>query len=143
MPPASYREPKFGQRLLARAVDGVLLVAFAFLVSLVLDGVNRVFVVLAASALYEVLLVAYDGQTLGKRVVGLAVVDDVSGDIPTTSQAVRRWLVLSAAGTVIAVASTSWLAFVFDLAVLLLVLQPPLHRGLHDRAAGTIVMKER
>jgi uncharacterized RDD family membrane protein YckC len=122
-------------------VDGVLLVAFAFLVGLVLDGVNRVFVVLAASALYEVLLIAYDGQTLGKRVVGLAVVDDVSGDIPTTSQAVRRWLVLSAAGTVIAVASTSWLAFVFDLAVLLLVLQPPLHRGLHDRAAGTIVMK--
>ena len=76
--------------------------------------------VLGAFLLMELLLDASYGQTIGKRVVGIRVIR-VDGD----GLAPFRWLVLRT--------------------VLLGVLVPPVvwdrdRRGLHDRAAGTVVV---
>jgi uncharacterized RDD family membrane protein YckC len=73
-------------------------------------------------------------------VMNTRVVDTCIGDMPTRRQATRRWLAL-AAGSIITVMVPvlAGLEVLYLVVVLAPVMLPPLHRGLHDRAAGTIV----
>jgi uncharacterized RDD family membrane protein YckC len=138
--PRGYREPTFGQRLLARLVDGLVLLPLVALMGLGLDGRARAGVVLLVGAAYEIGLVARDGRTLGKRALGLRIMAVADGALPTPRQAGWRWLV-PAAGSLVALLlpGLGALTGLVPLAVYLPILHGPLHRGLHDRVAGTIV----
>jgi uncharacterized RDD family membrane protein YckC len=97
----------------------------------------------ALVAVYEVVLVAQRGQTLGKLAVRTRVVHRQGERIPTWSEAVVRWLVPSlptligafVVEDVIDVLGGVWTAIVY-----LPLLGPPPRQGWHDRAAGTVVV---
>jgi uncharacterized RDD family membrane protein YckC len=140
--PPFYREPTFGQRLLARLIDLVALLPLSLLAGAVAAGRASTLLAMALTGSYEVGFVATRGRTLGKVVVGTQVVDRSTGVMPTPRQAVLRWLVV-AGGSLLALAVTDpdlgELGGIWALVVLLPILRPPLHRGVHDIVAGTVV----
>jgi uncharacterized RDD family membrane protein YckC len=83
---------------------------------------------------YETLMVALLGRTVGKIAVGTRVVRFVDGDRPGWSEAVMRSLVPLALGAIPQVGLFLG-ALVYSLAF-----WNPLRQGLHDRAAGTLVV---
>jgi uncharacterized RDD family membrane protein YckC len=138
MAPTDYEEPGFGPRLLARLLDGVIVIVPLALLALAVDGTpGRILGVVLAAA-YEIGMTSQHGQTIGKRVLGLRIVDAGTGDQPTLGQLTLRWLVLGIATSLLSYLLPG-VGGLYSLLVLLPVLQPPLHRGLHDRASGTIV----
>ena len=141
--PAWFWEPTFGQRFLAAFVDGFLFLGLAYVVLRLPFGLaaQRVFMVVA-TALYLILATALTGQTLGKRVFRLRVVEFETGSLPGLRAAVIRWAVPAAPALVGWVSPTvasyvSWFSF----AVFMPILKGPQHRGLHDLLAGTIVTR--
>ncbi|MCW2858648.1 MAG: domain containing protein [Actinoallomurus sp.] len=84
---------------------------------------------------YEALQLALWGQTLGKRIVGLRVLSE-NGEPMRPSQAVGR-------------AAVNNVLYVFGcgvgtlMAYLWAIWDEPLHQGLHDRLAGTVVVDDR
>jgi len=91
---------------------------------------------LGICVLYEWLMVAYRGATLGKMAVGVKVVDQVTGQLPSQGRAFLRTLIPFAASL------ACWLPG-------LLVYLSPLFdssgraQGWHDSAAGDLVIKTR
>lgn len=138
--PRGYVEPTFGQRLLARLVDALALVLLLSPLLLLPDGRSRIALALAVGATYETVMVARWGRTLGKVALGTWVMDAAYASTPTTKQSALRWFGLHGGGLA-ALLHPAWAGFgSLWLAVAVLpVMVPPLHRGLHDRAAGTIV----
>lgn len=105
-----------------------LLLLFAVLVYAFIVGA-------VAAFLHEVPLVALRGQTIGKTVVGIAVVRIDGGGAPGWGRSCTRWGVLYLPLLV---------PFVGTLLTLLVVLSPVVHprrRGWHDLVAGTIVVR--
>jgi uncharacterized RDD family membrane protein YckC len=96
----------------------------------------------AVTGFYTVSGVTLFGRTVGKLLFHLRVVDHATGMLPHLGQALARWLVLGFGGllglAVPALGRTGVPALI-AMAVLAPILVRPLHRGLHDRAAGTIV----
>jgi uncharacterized RDD family membrane protein YckC len=140
--PAWFVEPTFGQRLTAAVVDGflVLLVAIALGRLPVTDAVLRGIVV-SLTAIYVIGGITLTGRTLGKQLLGIRVASMADGELPALGSAAMRWLVVTAPALVPwVVPSLRAIAPFVTLAVYLPILQPPLHRGLHDRAAGTVVV---
>ena len=144
--PAWYREPTFAGRFLAAAADGVLMFVVGMLLVRLLrtGGTVRPFM-LAVTAIYTIGTVALTGRTLGKRLFGLRVADVETGGVPAPGAAVIRWVVPAAPGLLLALAPggvPDAVAVPLSLAPLVIywgVLLGPLHRGLHDRAASTVV----
>jgi uncharacterized RDD family membrane protein YckC len=90
--------------------------------------------VYALWAAYRIVVTARTGQTLGKRLLGIAVVDAADPRRnPSVVQCVRRFLVPQGAGLV-PLPFTGWAPYVW-------ILRDPQRRGLHDKAAGTLVVK--
>jgi uncharacterized RDD family membrane protein YckC len=134
--PPGFVEPTFGQRLAGAILDGLVVLPLALITGSVAGRVTAV----ALVALYQIGLTARSGQTLGKMVMHTHVVDRQTGRTPSLTQAVIRWLtVLAGAVVAIAIPAFKPLAFVYDVVVLAPILSQPLHRGLHDRAASTVV----
>lgn len=98
------------------------------------------FVFPIAFILYETVMVSRFGQTIGKWLCRVKVVDWDTGDLPlSTSAAVRAvvpgiFLILSLFGGVL-----SYLLFVIPL-IYLTSIADSVYRGLHDKAAHTIVL---
>jgi len=138
--PPAFAEPTFGQRLVARLIDGMVLLPVILLVGAVTDGRTRAAVGLAIVAVYEVAFVVRRGQTLGKMAMGTRIVDTTSGSLPSLKQSAMRWLVVIA-GSITSVVTPELdpIEAAYTLIVLAPALRPPLHKGLHDYAAGTIV----
>jgi uncharacterized RDD family membrane protein YckC len=141
--PPWFGEPSFGQRLLAAFVDGFVLLGVGWLVLLlpVTLGPARALTT-AVGAGYYILTTALTGRTVGKRLLGIRVVDLGTGGLCGLRASAVRWAVpaLPALVTFVspAVGSyTAWFAFV----VFLPVLKGPQHRGIHDLVAGTIVTR--
>jgi uncharacterized RDD family membrane protein YckC len=86
---------------------------------------------------YETVMVALLGRTVGKIAVGTRVVRFVDGGRPGWSEAAMRSLVPLALGAIPQV-GVFLAAFVYSLAF-----WNPLRQGLHDRAAGTLVVLNR
>jgi uncharacterized RDD family membrane protein YckC len=86
-------------------------------------------------ALYEVVPTALWGRTPGKAIVGTQVVGMGDGRIPGWGRSLLRWVLPAMAFQVHVVGGA--LAIVIR-AVLVL---DPLRRGIHDRLAGTIVVR--
>ncbi len=136
----TFVEPTFAQRILARLIDTAVLLPLALLFGILLKGKLSAVLGLIVGAVYEIVLVARRGQTLGKATMGTRIVNRESGALPDTLHVALRWLVLSAGSLVaLVVPEVANLNVAYLIAVLFPVLRPPLHRGLHDRAAATVV----
>lgn len=138
-----------GQRALARLVDLAIvgLPALLLVVPFVhIDGDKAVadvprwvgVVALAIAVSYEVVFIAWRGQTIGKWVVGVRVARYADGKKPTFSQSSLRSLLPACFLAIpVPVIDTGWLV------VFLSSLYHPLRRGWHDKAGGTIVVRTR
>ena len=138
----TFLAPTFGQRLGGRVLDGILLVPVFALLAVALHGTSFWLVACALVVAYEITAVLVSGQTFGKRIVGTRVVSVAPEPIRPWQPVVRvltYWIpvfVLLALGLQI-------FAELWILVVILPILRQPLHRGLHDMTARTIVIPTR
>ena len=89
---------------------------------------------------YEVAPTARWGQTLGKRIVGIKVLNASTGAAPGLSKSLGRWSVLTLP---IAVPYVRYGGVVFFLLCVLTIGHEPCYRGWHDKAARTLVVTSR
>jgi uncharacterized RDD family membrane protein YckC len=141
--PVGYQEPSFASRAFARLVDSLCFVPITVLLAVVVS--DRGFAGLAYGVLfgmYEVGMTLWRGQTLGKMLLRLRVVDRVTGRRISPFQSLTRWAIWALPAIVGGLVSplSGVLSFV-TLIVFLAALRPPLHQGLHDMAAKTVVTK--
>jgi uncharacterized RDD family membrane protein YckC len=136
------------RRAVARVTDGLIFAVPAFLLlvpyldtddgELTLDPPLWLLgTITLASLIYEVVLVAVRGQTLGKIAMGIEVARIDTGRPPSWSHSGIRALVPTVAGAVPVVGVFLWLG------TYLLAVVTPRRQGLHDLAAGTIVVASR
>jgi uncharacterized RDD family membrane protein YckC len=143
-------------RVAARFIDWLLLgMPFVLLVAIAINrakshgnvygqGLVRVVVTVVVNlgaAAYEVGLTAWRGQTVGKIALGLQVVDAKTGAVPGWRQAFVRYIPLYVPGLVLPAFGVRWGESVVGLLLLVSILADRNRRGLHDKAAGTIVVE--
>ena len=127
------------QRLGGALVDGAAFQLAAFALA-PLDAGAAAVVSTAVYLSYVVGMTASRGQTLGKLALGTRVVDVRTGALPTLWQAATR-AVVPLAGLVVDVAvGVAAVGAFWVLTVYGWLLADPRRRGLHDRAAGTLVV---
>ncbi len=137
-----------GRRFIARLSDGLLFAVLAFLLLVPYidtDGEEVSFdpplwllgTITLASVVYEIVLIAVRGQTLGKIAMGIQVVRADTGELPSWSYSGIRSLLPAAAGAVPVAGLFIWLA------VYLVAMFTPRRQGIHDLAAGTVVVSRR
>ncbi|MFB9680491.1 RDD family protein [Streptosporangium vulgare] len=158
------------QRLVARIIDGVILVIPMLIITAVLTAVivtqasfntetgaftepGGVFLASLLTALitgaiyvaYEFFMLTRGGQTVGKMVMGIKVVP-VGGALPPGG--LSSDVALKRAGVLFGPQFLSWVPFlnyaanIFSLVnVLWLLWDKPLQQALHDKVAGTVVVK--
>ena len=133
--------PTFGQRLGGRLLDSIYYVPITVVAAhLVSNMTSQRLVLLAAGASYEIgALLLAGGQTIGKRIMGTRVVT-VGREPLLWSQAVVRYLVYAGPAFALLAAGLGVGPSIWTAIVVVPVLRPPLHRGLHDYAARTIVI---
>jgi uncharacterized RDD family membrane protein YckC len=145
-----------GMRLLARIIDGLLLLAvtlpIVFGLGLVdtstgngsasfqiggADYFKALLIGLVISGAYEVTMLSTKGATLGKMAVGVRVAMLENGLTPTTQAALIRWAIPAAAGLVPTglVGLIVFLSPFFD--------STHRNRGWYDYAAKTIAVRTR
>ena len=134
-----------GQRVVGALLDGVLIsmvVVIPLLLGIVvfddLDGQPPAWIALllfAFGAVYTIVPTALWGQTPGKIAVGTRVVAEEDGSLPGWRRSALRWALPGALGRLPVVGLWVSLAVMGSLVV------DPRRRGLHDRVAGTIVVK--
>lgn len=141
--PPDYEEPVFGQRLLGRLADAVLMLPVVAVVGFLVEGRGGAALALAAVTAYEVGMVSATGRTVGKVLLGTRIVDARTGAPPIPLQAVLRWSVLAGGAFVaLLVPALDGIQAVWALLVVLPVLRGPLHQGVHDRVARTVVVAD-
>jgi len=86
-------------------------------------------------AVYEIVPTALWGRTPGKAIVGTRVVGTDDGRVPGLKRAILRWVLPALAFQVHVV------GWVIALLLRSLLVADPLRRGVHDRLAGTIVVR--
>lgn len=105
--------------------------AGAFLGVLVLTTV----VFALVGVLYEVLMVALKGQTLGKMATSIRVVRADNGLLPGWGKSIGRWIIPV---VLILIPFVGWILY---LLVYLSLTWDKVRQGWHDKAAGTLVVK--
>ena len=132
------------RRIVSNIIDGTLLMAVALLLAALLGDLSvdsmRDSSGLQLSAwllgvVYQVVLIAQTGQTIGKRLMSIQAVDATTGAVPTLAQAVRRAIPQL-------LAPIPFLGFLAGM-LPLPALWHPRRQGLHDRFANTIVVDRR
>jgi len=145
----SDRLASVGQRALAWFLDALFLVILTVLISVAITG--ELFVTaeedagseqlwmlagfLALQLVYYTAFIATTGATLGKRIMKLRVVNRTDGSPVTWTYAAVRALVPTLAGVVPVI------GFALNIAVYVRAFFHPFRQGLHDAAAGTIVVR--
>lgn len=139
------RLASIAQRAIAQVIDGFVIGVPLFLVTLSVGGDltdtnNDNLVLLTAlwlgvSLLYNTAFIALAGATPGKRIMKLRVVNRVDGSPVNWSYAAVRALVPTVAGLIPVV------GFAANLVVYVRAMFHPYRQGLHDAAAGTIVVR--
>jgi len=138
-----------GQRALAQALDGLVLLLPALLVVYFTTGELLVatdenasgsqlwatFILVVLQIAYNTVCVATWGATVGKRIVGIRVVNQVDGGPVSFNYAAVRALIPSAAGLIPVVGIAA------PIVIYMRAFFHPLRKGWHDQAAGTIVVK--
>ncbi|MBB5963696.1 RDD family protein [Planomonospora venezuelensis] len=153
--PADWRE-----RLAARAIDGAAFAVLYWILSLVfhavlasgdadrgtdpraLPGLFAGLIAFGAYLLYDCAAHARSGRTAGKKAMGIRVVS-YGGAAPSPSALMKRAVlcpgVLLASGIPLLNLPAAVLGFAAGLFILL---DLPLRQGLHDKLAGTVVVKD-
>jgi uncharacterized RDD family membrane protein YckC len=90
---------------------------------------------LGVSLLYNTAFIATTGATLGKRIMKLQVVNRTDGSPVNWTYAAVRALIPTVAGVVPVI------GFALNIAVYVRAAFHPYRQGLHDAAAGTIVVR--
>lgn len=134
-----------GQRALAQVLDGLIIGLPLFLLTLSFGGdltdtenSNLAWLTvlwLGVSLLYSTAFVATSGATPGKRIMKLRVVNRDDGSPVNWTYAAVRALVPTVAGVVPVI------GFALNIAVYVRAFFHPYRQGLHDAAAGTIVVR--
>jgi uncharacterized RDD family membrane protein YckC len=134
--------PGFWQRGLGALLDSAAAGLVAF-VGAAVTGSTGQWIGATFIAVHQVVFVSLRGQTLGKRLVGTRVANLSDGGTPDLRQAIVRWLAWGGGISIIdlVVHLPLDLPALASVAVVLPILKPPYHRGLHDLAARTIVTK--
>ena len=142
---AQYVLADSGARLFARILDGVLLVgvALALVVPAAVaagTGTVRVMMLLFVAGavlalLYEPLMIARNGQTVGKILLRVRVVRADGSGVPGMGRSFRRWAV---PGLLAFIPFVGWL---LTLACYASLLWDRSKQGWHDKAAGTVVVR--
>ncbi|HZT64728.1 MAG TPA: RDD family protein [Acidimicrobiales bacterium] len=133
-------------RVAAKLIDGlvlspIMLIVFARSGVTTTSGqipvlpASTVWIVLLIQAVYEVVLVAVRGQTVGRMAVRIRVVRDHDGGVPGWLRSLARWATVVAAGLVPVVGP--YLA----LLVYLWVFWDRRRQGIHDKVARTVVVR--
>lgn len=85
--------------------------------------------------LYEVVLIAVRGQTLGKMMVSIKVVRADNGLVPGWGKSIGRWIIPVVLNFI------PYVGWVLSLLVYISLLWDKARQGWHDKAAGTLVVK--
>lgn len=148
------------RRIVAAIIDAVVLsvpgkaieanMTLTPAVQAVLDNINTFL-----PLVYSIALHYRFGQTLGKRIMGIKVLDVSETRLPTFRQAVLRdsvWLGLEVLGLLLAVVEVGgleWLglvlvnaSFLWTILEITTMLLSPKRRAVHDLLAGTVVVRE-
>jgi uncharacterized RDD family membrane protein YckC len=137
-----FREPSLGQRAGGAVIDTVVMLPLMLLLWVVLPSTAGTVASVVARALYDIVLVTRNGQTVGKAAVGTRIVMLRDGGGVPPGTAALRWLTGGSLASLRRALAPVWLlSFLVNLTTLVLILQPPLHRGLPDRVAGTVVTR--
>lgn len=150
--PASGRNAlgSIGQRGVARIIDTILVAVPAAVLmvpflridddELSLEAVPWwiVLVQLVLAVVYETVALRLWGRTLGKWLLGLRVARFGDGGNPTTAQAAQRIMLPQAVGAIPIGAAGALVVLVYLTSAL-----DVLRRGIHDKYAGTIVIRTR
>lgn len=91
--------------------------------------------VTAVALVYQTVMIALFGRTVGKLALGTRVVRSVDGARPVWTEAVMRALLPLSLGAIPSV------GLFLAVMVYSLALWTPLRQGLHDKAAGTLVVR--
>ena len=135
-----YQEPTFGQRLLGRLLDVVVAGSISTVALRATRGDLRHFAAIGVVAFYEIAMVAWSGQTVGKMIVRTRVVDRRTGGGVRLALAATRWSVLVGGSAVAAALGASpFLGVVWTGIVVSPVMGRLPHRGLHELASHTVV----
>ena len=104
---------------------------------------SLIFLVLVV-AVYDVVLIATRGQTLGKMATRIKVVRADNGELPPWDKSAMRWLVPGIpylASWIISVNGLSEILGLLSLLVYVSMTWDKILQGWHDKAAGTLVIK--
>ena len=126
----------WGVRAVGAIVDGVIVGIVIYGVAVAAHLRSRsafAYLDLAANFVYSFALIGFWGRTLGMRMLGLEAVDGLDGRFPIgpVKAAVRSF----------AAAVLTLVPFVGSLLDLLWPLWDPRNQTLHDKAAGTVVLR--
>ncbi len=125
-------------RLVALFIDILIVVVLAVTFEAALFGekvetYQQVLVLLIVMSIYQMFFLITTSSTLGKMAMRISVVD-TQGLALRPDTAILRFLIYFIAGPILTVGY---------LVSLYLAVKDPLHRGLHDRVAGTLVIRGR
>jgi uncharacterized RDD family membrane protein YckC len=142
-------------RLVAYSVDLLLLGSLNLIVSSVLGldrtGNENVLALVVTAGFVGVDILYFVGfwsspwqATLGMRLLKLRVLGATTAGTLSVNDAVLRWLALTGAISIIAVVpgliqSIGWITLVWGVVLLITTASHPLHQGLHDRWARSVV----
>lgn len=133
-----------GTRFWARLIDGVVLAVPSLTLTLASSDIEGgrfdtpLWVraaTLAIAAIYEIGFVAMTGQTIGKRLLKIQVVDVTTGRPPSLGSATVRYLVPAVPALLPGIGA------LLGLLVYVSAIWSPTRQGWHDRAAGTVVVR--
>lgn len=134
-------------RIIALLIDGLLVALVlnvTFLRPNMFPGVIdlRTLIITAAFIVYEALMVFKLGATVGKRIMGITIVDYLTQDKPTLKQCFfRPWVKLFFGIGIISNTFVSFMGVLFSLLNLYKLSTDKEHRAIHDVISGTLAVK--
>jgi uncharacterized RDD family membrane protein YckC len=139
-----------GQRAVARIIDTALVAVPLSVITIVWfsetsDGeisvdapIWLVALFFAIDLTYEVTMVRLLGRTIGKILLGIRIVRIPDGTNPDWGQSGVRYLLPGVADAI-----PVWFSGVFAIGIYVTAMFDPVYRGIHDKAAGTLVLRTR
>ncbi|MBS3909409.1 MAG: RDD family protein [Actinobacteria bacterium] len=134
-------------RIIAALIDGLLVALVlnvTFLRPNIFPGVIdiRALIVTAAFIVYEALMVFKLGTTVGKRIMGITIVDYSTQGRPTMRQCFfRPWVKLFFGIGIISNTFVAFMGILFSLLNLYKLSTDKEHRAIHDVIAGTLALR--
>jgi len=150
------------ERWVARFIDGLIFGVIFFILSSIfnsmfgpsledvlrgdvgstfLPGFLAAIIGYGAYTAYDYVMHSKDGQTVGKKVMKIQVVR-LGGGAPLAADQMKRSILIPGAWVLYGIPILNFLVAIFTLVVgILIITDKPRQQGLHDKVAGTVVVK--